>query len=148
MNVHAMVVDDSGVMRRMVMRALLESKLADFVFTEAVDGADALAKFDPQVIQMLFVDWNMPNMTGIDLVRKIRQTSPAHVPIVMITTEGTMARVEEALNQCGVDSYVVKPFTAETLCKKLEPLFQKLQDENAENKAPQGFFGRLAAKLS
>ena len=145
MDMHAMVVDDSGIMRKMVMKSLMQSKLADFMFTEAVDGQDALTKFDPKVIGMMFVDWNMPNMTGIELVRKIRETAPTHVPIVMITTEGTMSRVEEALDQCGVDGYVVKPFTVEVLQKKLEPLFEKLRDSQ---KKPRGFFGKLADKLA
>ena len=140
-----MIVDDSGIMRKMVMKALLESKLANFLFTEAVDGQDALTKFDPKVIQMMFVDWNMPNMSGIDLVRKIRETAPSHVPIVMITTEGTMGRVEEALDQCGVDGYVIKPFTVEVLRKKLEPLFEKLLNSQ---KKPKGFFAKLADKLA
>ena len=145
MDMHAMVVDDSGIMRKMVMKSLLESKLANFMFTEAVDGQDALAKFDPKVIKIMFVDWNMPNMTGIELVRKIRETAPTHVPIVMITTEGTMGRVEEALDQCGVDGYVVKPFTVEVLQKKLGPLFEKIQDSQKKSK---GFFGKLAGKLA
>jgi two-component system chemotaxis response regulator CheY len=145
MDIHAMVVDDSGIMRKMVMRSLRESKLANFIFTEAVDGQDALTKFNPDIIKMMFVDWNMPNMTGIELVRKVRESTKAHVPIVMITTEGTMGRVEEALDQCGVDSYVVKPFTVEVLSKKLEPLFDKLQKSQPQN---QGFFAKLADKLS
>lgn len=145
MDIHAMVVDDSGIMRKMVMKSLNESKLASFVFTEAVDGQDALAKFDAQTIQMMFVDWNMPNMTGIELVRKIRETAPSHVPIVMITTEGTMGRVEEAMDQCGVDGYVIKPFTVEALQKKLAPLFEKIQSAPKKSK---GFFGKLADKLA
>lgn len=145
MDIHAMVVDDSGIMRKMVMKSLRESKLADFIFTEAVDGQDALAKFDPSVIKMMFVDWNMPNMTGIDMVRKLRETQQTHVPVVMITTEGTMGRVEEAMEQCGVDGYVIKPFTVDILRKKLEPLFEKIQESQKKSK---GFFGRLAEKLA
>ena len=145
MDIHAMVVDDSGIMRKMVMKSLRESKLANFVFTEAVDGQDALTKFDPDVIKLMFVDWNMPNMTGIELVRKIRETAPSHVPIVMITTEGTMGRVEEALDQCGVDGYVVKPFTVDVLQKKLEPIFDKLSAAQAKSK---GFFSKLADSLA
>lgn len=145
MDIHAMVVDDSGIMRKMVMRSLIESKLANFMFTQAVDGEDALAKFDPAIIQMMFVDWNMPKMTGIELIRKIRETAPTHVPIVMITTEGTMGRVEEATGECGVDGYVVKPFTVEVLQKKLEPLFEKIR---ISQEKPKGFFTKLAEKLA
>jgi two-component system, chemotaxis family, chemotaxis protein CheY len=145
MNIHAMVVDDSGVMRKMVMRCLNDTKLAAFTFTEATDGADALVKFDAATMQILFVDWNMPNMNGIDFVRKVRDERKSSVAIVMITTEGTMGRVEEAMNQGGVNGYVVKPFTAQVLQKKLEPIIDKLYEAQ---KKPVGFFGSLAARLA
>ena len=144
MQINALVVDDSGIMRKMVMRTLTESRLAQFTFTEAVDGLDALEKFDPKNTAMMFVDWNMPNMSGIDFVKKIRATEKRHVPVVMITTEGTMGKVEEALDEAKVDSYVVKPFTAEVLRKKLEPLFAKFTDK----KQAKGFFGKLAGKVA
>ena len=146
MQINALVVDDSGIMRKMVMRSLNEAKLAEFTFTEAVDGKDALDKFDPKATDMVFVDWNMPNMTGIEMVREIRASQKHHVPIVMITTEGTMAKVEEALDSAGVDSYVVKPFTTEVLVKKLGPLLEKL--EAGASKKSKGFFGKLAAKTA
>ena len=145
MDIHAMVVDDSGIMRKMVMRALNETKLATFVFTEAVDGADALTKFDPAKIQMMFVDWNMPNMSGIELVRGLRNERSSKVPIVMITTEGTMGKVEEAMDQCAVNGYVIKPFTADVLTKKIQPVIDQMA---RGQKKSGGFFGRLAAKLS
>ncbi len=144
MQINALVVDDSGIMRKMVMRTLVESRLAQFTFTEAVDGLDALEKFDPKKTAMMFVDWNMPNMSGIDFVRKIRATEKRRVPVVMITTEGTMGKVEEALDEAKVDSYIVKPFTAEVLKKKLEPLFAKFADK----KQAKGFFGKLAGKVA
>jgi two-component system chemotaxis response regulator CheY len=145
MQINAMVVDDSGIMRKLVMRSLLEAKLADFIFTEAKDGLDALSRFDAKTTQMMFVDWNMPNMNGIDLVRKIRSTQTVHVPIVMITTESTMGKIEEALDQAGADCFIVKPFTPETVKKKLEPLFDRISEAQ---KKPEGFFSKLAAKVN
>jgi two-component system chemotaxis response regulator CheY len=145
MNINALVVDDSGIMRKLVMRSLLEAKLASFIFTEAKDGLDALNQFNPDTTNMIFLDWNMPNMNGIDLVRKIRTIQKKHVPIVMITTESTMGKVEEALDQAGADSFVVKPFTTEILKKKLEPLFDKLSEQSQK---PEGFFSRLVNKVS
>ena len=139
MDINALVIDDSGIMRKMVMRTLNQTGLANFSFTEAVDGLDALEKFDPNTIDIAFVDWNMPNMSGIDFIRKLHENISEHVPIVMITTEGTMGKVEEALDEAGVDTYVVKPFTAEILQKKLEPLFAKLAKGA---KKPKGFFGK------
>lgn len=144
MDIHAMVVDDSGIMRKMVMRSLQQAGLATFTFTEAGDGAEGLKKFNAKTMDIVFADWNMPNMSGIEMVRKIRENEKGHVPVVMITTEGTMGKVEEAMDDAGVDRYVVKPFTPEVLKKKLEPLFEKLVD----NKKSSGFFGKLAAKLA
>ncbi len=109
MGINAMVIDDSGIMRKMVMRALNDSGLAEFDFTEAVDGLDALEKFDPKKTEMLFVDWNMPNMSGIDFIKEVRKIEKDHIPAVMITTEGTMGKVEQAMEEANVDSFVVKP---------------------------------------
>ena len=141
MDINAMVIDDSGIMRKMVMRGLTASKLANFEFTEACDGQDGLDKFDADEVNMIFVDWNMPNMTGIEFVREVRTQESSHIPIVMITTESTMAKVEEALDEAGVDCFIVKPFTPDVLVSKLGPVFDKL--ESAQGK--KGFFGKLAA---
>ena len=145
MDINALVVDDSGIMRKLVMRSLLEAKLARFIFTEAKDGLDAINQFNPEQTNMIFLDWNMPNMSGLEVVRKIREIQKKHVPIVMITTESTMGKIEEVLGNGGADCFIVKPFTAEVLKKKLEPLFDKLSEPVAK---PEGFFGRLAAKIN
>jgi two-component system, chemotaxis family, chemotaxis protein CheY len=145
MQINAMVVDDSGIMRKLVMRSLLEAKLADFIFIEAKDGLDALSRFDAKTTQMMFVDWNMPNMNGIDLVRKIRSIQAKHVHIVMITTESTMGKIEEALDQAGADCFIIKPFTSEIVRKKLEPLFDRISETL---KKPGGFFSNLVAKIN
>lgn len=138
MDINAMVVDDSGIMRKMVMRGLNESGMASFTFTEAVDGQDALDKYDPNTVQMLFVDWNMPNMNGLEFIVEARKKTDHHIPVVMITTESTMAKVEEAMEKGGVDTFVCKPFTPDALKTKLQPLFEKIE-EDSEN-----FFGSLA----
>ncbi len=145
MEINALVVDDSGIMRKMVMRSLRDSKLAEFIFTEAGDGLEGLNVFDPDKTDMIFVDWNMPNMNGIDFVRKIRADNEHHIPIVMITTESTMAKVEEAMDAGGVDSFICKPFTTEVLEKKLTPLFDLIA---AEAKKGSSFFGKLATKFA
>lgn len=144
MNLHAMVIDDSAIMRKLVMRSLSESGLANFTFTEAEDGVDALQKFDPDKVNILFVDWNMPRMSGIDLIRQVRARQKRRIPIVMITTESTMEKVQEALDEAGVDTFIVKPFTVEVLQKKLSPLFAKA---GVAPKRSAGFFGKLASKL-
>jgi len=140
---NTLVVDDSGIMRKMVMRNLAETGLAEFSFVEAKDGQEALEKFDPEHTDAVFVDWNMPNMNGVDFVRKLRETQTKHVLVVMVTSEKTMGKIEEALDSAGADGYVVKPFTAAVLKQKLEPLFEQIvEDQKA------GFFTKLATKLS
>jgi len=147
--IRALVIDDSGIMRKMVMRALTESGLAQFTFTEASDGLAGLEKFNADRPDIVFVDWNMPNLSGIDFVREIRKTETGHVPIVMVTSERTLGKIEEALDSAGADGYIGKPFTPEVLQKKLAPLFQEMRGGSRSHaKAAGGFFGKLAAKLS
>jgi len=142
--IRALVIDDSRVMRNMVMNALKAAGLAAFEFTEAVDGADALAKFNPATVDICFVDWNMPNMTGVEFVRKARATGGAfHVPMVMVTSEQTVAKIEEALNQAGADAYVCKPFTPEDMKVKLDKVINKVLKAKAPAEKPAGFFSGL-----
>ena len=141
MDLSALVIDDSGIMRKMVMRALTESSLANFTFTEAEDGVDGLAKFNPRSTDIVFVDWNMPNMDGMDLVRRIRAQNPKrYIPIVMVTTEKLVGKVEEALDD-GVDCFISKPFTAEGMEMRLAPIIEKLSKSTQSG----GFFKRLVA---
>ena len=127
----------------MVMRALGEISSVQFTFAEASDGIEALQHFERGETDIIFVDWNMPNMTGIDFVRRVRATQKRHVPIVMITTESTMGRVDEALDDAGVDAYVTKPFTAEALYDKLQPLLQMV----AAGQKKEGLLSRMASRL-
>ena len=150
----ALVVDDSGVMRKMVMKGLTDSKLADFEYIEAVDGQDALTKFDPKLIDIGFVDWNMPNMTGIEFVREIRNLyggGMSGVPLIMVTSEKTMGKIQEALDEAGADAFICKPFTVEELQSKLKKVIEKagirkLRREAAQKKQ-QAPSGGLFAKL-
>ncbi|MDB5312192.1 MAG: hypothetical protein JWO38_6394 [Gemmataceae bacterium] len=146
LTLRALVIDDSRVMRSMVMKNLQASRLANFVFVEAEDGADALAKFDPAVIDICFVDWNMPTMTGVEFVRKARARGNTElVPMIMVTSEKTMAKIEEALEQAGANAYICKPFTVEDLQGKLKKIIDRLADQLAAPGGPAagGFFSRL-----
>ena len=143
MDITALIVDDSGIMRKMVMRTLQQAGLANFTFIQAADGVEGLEKFDEKSVDMLFVDWNMPNMNGIDMIHKVRSIEKNHVPIVMITTEGTIGKMDEAMGDAKVDKYIAKPFTAEGLQKRLAPLFESM----SSSKCKKGFFGKLATAL-
>lgn len=115
MSKKVLVADDSGVMRKIVIRALNAVGLTDTV--EAADGSEALALFSQQPFDLVLTDWNMPNKTGIELIRDIRATG-SQVPILMITTEAEKTRVLDAV-QAGVSDYLVKPFETDTLRQKL-----------------------------
>ncbi len=113
-----LIVDDSAVMRKIVMNALIEAGHTDLV--EAADGKDALSKAGD--VDVVFTDWNMPVMDGLTFVKEFRKVS--QIPVVMITTEGGQKEVLEAMKS-GVTDYIVKPFTPSILVSKLESLIKK-----------------------
>ena len=113
-----LVVDDSAVMRKIVIKAFGEGGHTDIV--EAKDGKDALSKAAD--VDIVFTDWNMPVMDGLTFVKELRKTSK--VPIVMVTTEGGQKEVLEAMKY-GVNDYIVKPFTPSVLISKLETHVKK-----------------------
>jgi two-component system chemotaxis response regulator CheY len=128
MKLRALVVDDSRVMRMMVKDSLSKTNLAEFEFTEAVDGADALDKFNPKKTDIIFADWNMPNMSGVDFAREVRAMgNTEHIPIVMVTSEKTMSKIEEALDSAGANAFISKPFTVEYMLRKIGPVIRALE---------------------
>ncbi len=120
-----LVVDDSLVMRKVIMRMLRECGL-DCTTVEADGGHEALARFAEHRIDLILCDWNMPTMNGLQLVEAIRALDPAcRVPIIMITTQTNSAKVQQAI-LAGVQGYLIKPFTPEMLHSKLAPYIQDL----------------------
>jgi two-component system, chemotaxis family, chemotaxis protein CheY len=113
-----LVADDSGVMRKIIIRAL--NSLGVTEITEAANGAEAIALFDGGGFDLVLTDWNMPQSSGLDVVRHIRAAG-SKVPVVLVTTEAEKARVVEAI-EAGVDDYLAKPFEASALQAKLEAL--------------------------
>jgi two-component system, chemotaxis family, chemotaxis protein CheY len=126
MVVTALVIDDSAMMRRMIIRNLTDSGVIEFEFDEASDGVSGLEKAKTTLPDVVFVDWNMPRMTGIDFVKKFREAYGTRTPVVMITTEASMDRISQALAGGGVDAYVTKPFTVEDLQRELKPLLGRM----------------------
>ena len=116
-----LLVDDSRTIRNIQKNVLKRLGQEDVI--EAEDGLVALARFREQVPDLVLVDWNMPNMDGITLIRKIRETNKS-VPIIMCTTEAEKSRVIEAI-KAGVNNYVVKPFTVESLGEKISQTMSK-----------------------
>ena len=116
-----LVVDDFSTMRRIVRNLLKELGFVNV--QEAEDGVDALARLRTGEFDFVVSDWNMPNMTGIDLLRNIRaDTALKHLPVLMVTAEAKKENIIEAA-QAGASGYVVKPFTAATLDEKLKKIF-------------------------
>ncbi len=124
-NMKFLVVDDFSTMRRIVRNLLKELGFTNV--QEAEDGVDALQKLSAGDFDFVVSDWNMPNMTGIELLRKVR-SDPAlkHLPVLMVTAEAKRENIIEAA-QAGASGYIVKPFTAATLDEKLKKIFQNMQ---------------------
>ena len=127
MNVKVMIVDDSSTMRRIVSSVVKQIGIDEDYIGLAVDGMDALGQLKSTKYDLVLTDWNMPKMNGLQLVKNLR-TLPryANTPILMITTEGGKSEVVTAL-KAGVNNYIVKPFSAETLKAKLEPLIKEMK---------------------
>lgn len=122
--IKALVVDDSKIMRSAVKRALNNLMLAEFEYVEAKDGEDALDKFNEE-IEIMFVDWNMPNMTGVEFSKAVRDQGHEHIPIIMVTAEKSMGKVDKALNEGGANEYITKPFTADKMHKAISDYFDE-----------------------
>ncbi len=126
-DINILVVDDMAAMRK-ILRTLL-SQLGFKNIDEAEDGKQALEKLkqNPDKYGLIITDWNMPNMTGIELVQAIRSDERLkHLPILMVTAEAKKENVLTAI-KAGVNNYIVKPFTAETLKEKIEAIFKSLK---------------------
>ncbi len=120
-NMKILVVDDFPTMRR-IMRNLLK-ELGCSNVDEAEDGSMALEKLKGDKFDFVITDWNMPKMTGIELLKAIRaDDSLKGLPVLMVTAEALQDNVVEAV-QAGVSNYIVKPFTAAALKEKLDLIF-------------------------
>jgi len=120
-----LIVDDFSTMRR-----IIKNLLRDLGFTntsEADDGTTALPMLQNGNYDFLVTDWNMPGMQGIDLLKAIRaDENLASLPVLMVTAESKRDQIVEAA-QAGVNGYVVKPFTAQTLKEKIDKIFERIE---------------------
>ena len=119
----ALVVDDSAVMRKVLIGALSRANITDV--DQAADGAEAVEAVKAADYSVILMDWNMPNMLGIDAVRAIRALGKK-VPVIMVTTEAEKSRVIDAL-KAGANNYVIKPFEPSTIVEKIEETMAKCQ---------------------
>lgn len=119
-----LIVDDFSTMRR-----IIKNLLRDLGFTntqEADDGTTALPMLRTGDFDFLVTDWNMPGMTGIELLKQVRADAKlVSLPVLMVTAEAKRDQIVEAA-QAGVNGYVVKPFTAQVLKEKIEKIFERV----------------------
>ncbi|WPL10613.1 Chemotaxis protein CheY [Thiorhodovibrio litoralis] len=120
-----LIVDDFSTMRRIIKNLLRELGFNNTM--EADDGSTALPMLKNGDFDFLVTDWNMPIMQGIELLKAIRADERLKtLPVLMVTAEAKREQIMEAA-QSGVNGYIVKPFTAETLREKIEKIFERLQ---------------------
>jgi len=123
-DIKILVVDDFSTMRRIIKNLLRDLGLTNV--EEADDGQTALPILKRGDIEFLITDWNMPGMTGIELLKAVREDPAlAQIPVLMVTAEAKKEQIIAAA-QAGVNGYVVKPFTAAVLKEKIDKIFERL----------------------
>lgn len=121
-SIKILIVDDFATMRRILKNILKQLGFKNLV--EADDGTTAWEVLEGQRIDLIISDWNMPKMTGLELLKKVRASDAyKKTPFLMVTAEAQKQNVIEAV-QAGVSNYVVKPFTAEAISDKLEKILR------------------------
>jgi len=118
-----LTVDDFSTMRRIIRNILRQIGYSNIA--EAENGGAALNTLQTQDIDFVISDWNMPGMSGLGLIQAIRADDKLkHIPVLVVTAEALKENVVEAL-KAGVNGYIVKPFTAETLKERIDAIFEK-----------------------
>lgn len=123
-HIKILVVDDFATMRKVIRNLLKQVGYENIV--EAEDGVIALRTLKSQKIDLIVSDWNMPNMTGLELLKAVRADEDLKpTPFLMVTAEALQDNVIAAV-KAGVSNYIVKPFTAETLNEKISKIIEKI----------------------
>ncbi len=121
-NLKILAVDDSPTMRRIIINTLKRAGFNDV--SEATDGKDALAKLKTDKFNFVITDWNMPEMDGLTFVTTMRSDPELQgMPVLMVTTRSVKEDIIEAM-KAGVNNYIVKPFTPETLADKINKVLE------------------------
>lgn len=127
MALDVLIVDDSAAIRKILVRTLAQTDLVVGDVLEAGDGAEALKMLEQRKVGLVLSDINMPNMDGLQLLTSVRSHPEwNNIPVIMITTEGSQAKVMEAI-QLGAQGYVRKPFTAEQIKEKVSSCLSSVQ---------------------
>ncbi|TYT76241.1 chemotaxis response regulator CheY [Desulfobotulus mexicanus] len=122
-SIRILCVDDFATMRRILKNILKQLGFTNI--TEADDGTTALEELKKGKFDLIISDWNMPKMSGLELLKTVRGMDDyKDIPFLMVTAEAQKQNVVEAV-QAGVSNYVVKPFTAESISEKIEKILAK-----------------------
>jgi two-component system chemotaxis response regulator CheY len=123
LSMKVLVVEDFATMRRIFKYVLKKIGFTNII--EADDGSTALAVLKKDKVDLIVSDWNMPKVSGLELLKSVRSDeSMKDMPFLMVTADGQKDSIVQAV-QAGVSNYVVKPFTADTVKEKLEQMFDK-----------------------
>ena len=123
-NMKILLVDDFATMRKVIKNLLKQTGYNNV--SEAEDGVEALKALKSEKMDFIISDWNMPNMTGLELLKAVRADKDlTGLPFLMVTAEGLQKNVLAAV-KAGVSNYIVKPFTAEVLNEKIEKIIAKM----------------------
>jgi two-component system chemotaxis response regulator CheY len=121
LNMKVLVVDDFATMRRILRNILKQIGFKNII--EADDGKSALKDLKKEKVDLILCDWNMPEMSGIELLKNVKSDDELKgIPFVMVTAEAQKDNIVDAV-KAGVSNYIVKPFTAETITEKLNKVF-------------------------
>ena len=121
LNMKVLVVDDFATMRKILRNVLRQIGFTNI--TEADDGKTALNELKKGKFDLVLCDWNMPKMPGIELLKEMKSDDDLKdIPFIMVTADAQKKHIVEGV-KAGVNSYVVKPFSAETMNEKLEKVF-------------------------
>ena len=122
-SIRILIVDDFDTMQKIIRNILIDLGYTNLVF--ATDGERASKILSDEKIDLIISDWNMPRMTGVELLKYVRKTpSLAKIPFIMVTAEGEKEHILEAI-QAKVDQYIIKPFTPRMLAKKINGVLEK-----------------------
>lgn len=120
-NMTVLVVDDFATMRRIISNVLKQLGFENIL--EAEDGTKALQVLETEKVDFVITDWNMPQMSGLDLLKAIRASEDKKdIPVLMVTAEAMQENIMKAA-KAGVNNYIIKPFDAKTLSDKINKIF-------------------------
>lgn len=137
-NINALIVEDSAMTRKMIMKDLAATGLAKFSFVEAGDGVEGLEKLNPTTTDLIFVDMQMPRMDGIEFLKRLHTQYREYPPAVMITSESSEEMVRTAINDGGVDGFLLKPVNKDRLSRGLRKLIDSMPDKQGPSAVPHG----------